>query len=511
MADRKQNRRRIDPQQLDPETRERIRRRRAEMRRRRRKRALMLRAACVLVLAALIVGIVAGISAAVKSSKLKQEAKEQKAQQEAEAHKEQQKTREQKIEDARLMAVQYDYDGAIESIKSIDGAMEDAELVTQLADLEEEKSNLKTVPANKITHLSVRALVADAELVFVGQEDTVAAQNRLTVDEFKKILQQLYENGYVLVSIHDLVNENEDGEFGSASVSLPEGKKPFILSQEDVCYNPQLAGKGYATKLILEGGKLVNQYQQQDGTVVTGAYDVVPIVDEFIEEHPDFSYRGARGLLGFSGEYGILGYQTTPENAGASSVKAEDEESGSGESPDSNAKDEDSRDQQKAESTAASEAELSAENLQEIENVKPILEALKAEGWEFASSGFSDVSYASELDVMKEDADLWEKYVESVIGETDVLLFPYGTDIASYTGYDEENENYTYLKGKGFRFFCNIDSSQYWVQIATEYVRQGRRSIDGLRLYQDAQQGEERLADLFDASLIYDSSRPDLG
>ncbi len=491
MADKNRERHRIDPQTLDPETRRRIERRRAQRRRERRRRALILRTVCVLMMVLLIVGIVVGISTAVRSSKEKQAEKEQKAKQEQQQAEEQKNTREQKIAEARALAEQYDYEAAIENIKSIDNAMQDADLVTMLADFEEARSNLKAIPASKITHLMVRTLIADPGLVFTEQGDPAAAQNSLTVDEFQKMLQQLYDNGYVLVSIHDMVSVNDDGEFGSSSVYLPEGKKPFILSQEDVCYNTSLAGKGYATKMILENGKPVSQYQQADGTVVTGAYDVVPIVDAFLEEHPDFSYRGARGLLGFSGENGILGYQTSPADT-ASSGNLSDEK------------------QDTEENTSSDSGKPAALNTQEIENVKPVLEALKAEGWEFASSSYSHVSYGESFEQTKTDADNWEAYVGSVIGETDVLFFPYGTDIADYTGYDEENETYVYLKEKGFKFFCNIDSSQYWVQIATDYVRQGRRSIDGLRLYQDAREGTDRLSDLFDASLIYDASRPDL-
>ena len=34
----------------------------------------------------------------------------------------------------------------------------------------------------------------------------------------------------------------------------------------------------------------MDAYVQEDGTVVTGSYDVLPILEDFIEEHPDFSY-----------------------------------------------------------------------------------------------------------------------------------------------------------------------------------------------------------------------------
>ena len=52
-----------------------------------------------------------------------------------------------------------------------------------------------------------------------------------TIDEFKGILQQMYDRGYVLVRLHDLVEEtkNEEGEtvFTEGKIMLPEGKSPL--------------------------------------------------------------------------------------------------------------------------------------------------------------------------------------------------------------------------------------------------------------------------------------------
>ena len=50
-----------------------------------------------------------------------------------------------------------------------------------------------------------------------------------------------------------------------------------------------------------------------DGTVVTGSFDLVPLLEDFIAEHPDFSYKGARAVLAFTGYQGVLGYRTDPE------------------------------------------------------------------------------------------------------------------------------------------------------------------------------------------------------
>mgnify|MGYP000718429092 FL=1 len=34
---------------------------------------------------------------------------------------------------------------------------------------------------------------------------------------------------------------------------------------------------------------------------------MVPLIDRFVEEHPDFSYRGAKGIVALTGYNGILG------------------------------------------------------------------------------------------------------------------------------------------------------------------------------------------------------------
>ena len=43
---------------------------------------------------------------------------------------------------------------------------------------------------------------------------------------------------------------------------------------------------------------------------MTGAYDCIPLMDAFLEEHPDASYHGAKGTVALTGYNGILGYRT---------------------------------------------------------------------------------------------------------------------------------------------------------------------------------------------------------
>lgn len=92
---------------------------------------------------------------------------------------------------------------------------------------------------------------------------------------------------------------------------LPEGKKPFVMSQDDVCYYPYMDGDGFAKRIVIgENGKPACEMVMDDGTTSTGSYDLIPLLEDFIQEHPDFSYKGARAIIAFTGYEGILGYRT---------------------------------------------------------------------------------------------------------------------------------------------------------------------------------------------------------
>lgn len=85
-----------------------------------------------------------------------------------------------------------------------------------------------------------------------------------------------------------------------------------MLSQDDVCYYEYMTGQGFADRFVLdENGKITNEYTLDDGTVIRGSFDVLTILEDFIEAHPDFSYRGARGTIAVTGYNGIFGYRTS--------------------------------------------------------------------------------------------------------------------------------------------------------------------------------------------------------
>ena len=109
------------------------------------------------------------------------------------------------------------------------------------------------------------------------------------------------------------------------------------------------------------------------------------------------------------------------------------------------------------------------------------------------------------------DTDKWDTEVAPLVGGTDIILFPFGSDIGDWRPYADSNERFQYLKSKGFRYFCNVDSAQYYVQIGADHMRQGRRNLDGYRMYYDLPESnptKTHLDDLFNVEEVFDRSRP---
>lgn len=93
-----------------------------------------------------------------------------------------------------------------------------------------------------VTHVFYHTLVVDPSKAFNPDLDGYAGwqQWMTTISEFDEITQEMYDRGYVLVSIHDLIKKttNEDGSvtIEPNNIYLPEGKKAFVLSLDDLCY-----------------------------------------------------------------------------------------------------------------------------------------------------------------------------------------------------------------------------------------------------------------------------------
>lgn len=397
------------------------------------------------------------------------------------------------MEEAAYLAATYDYDGAIEKLNSVEGATEDSEIAAKIAEYQSIKDSCVPVNMNEVTHIFYHSLVVDPERGFAGDDSLAAGfkQWMTTVDEFNKITQAMYDNGYVLVRLRDLVTQTTDANGNvhfvpNTELKLPQGKKAFVMSMDDLSYYHSYDGRGIASKLVLdENGKPTCEYVQADGTTVTGAYDYIPLLDQFIAEHPDASYKGAKGMIALTGYNGILGYRTdiaykTRENL------TSDQQAWLDAHPDFN-----------------------WDN--ECAEAKKVADAIKADGWEFASHTWGHIRIGdASLERIQTDTEKWRTYVEPLVGPTDTIIFAHGQDLSDWHDYSGENEKFNYLKSQGYNFYCNVDSTQYFLQIRDNYVRQGRRNLDGYRLWNDVHGEKNRTSDLFDASQILDPRRTDV-
>ena len=209
---------------------------------------------------------------------------------------------EKTIQRADRYAAQYDYDRAIKVLKPV-RAKE-----TNLKTEEYEQKKQALLPMKKtVPHLFFHSLIADPKQAFDGDRKEAGYDDYMvTQQEFERILDALYKNDYVLVRPTDLAKE-ANGKIVETPVRLPKGKHPLVLSQDDVNYYEYMEGDGFAKNLKVKDGKIVNTMVGKPD----GAYELVPIVDAFVQSHPDFSYKGAKGLLGITGYNGVLGYRSS--------------------------------------------------------------------------------------------------------------------------------------------------------------------------------------------------------
>lgn len=388
------------------------------------------------------------------------------------------------LAEASVRADMADYENAIAIVNSFSGNMDDyPALLDARAKYEEAQASLVAWDnPDDVLNLSFQLLIADPQRAF--NDDVYGAsykKNFVTTVEFSKILNQLYDNDYILVRLSDFfstgVAENGETVYVSQPLYLPEGKKPLILTQTNVNYNtymvdsdgdlmPDKGADGFACKLIVGAdGKLTNEYVDAQGNTQTGQYDLVPILNSFIEAHPDFSYRGARAVLAVTGYDGLFGYRTYP---------GIDDQFGTEYYND------------------------------QISGASAILDALRNDGYEIACYTYENVPYGnSGTAEIKADLQKWQEQVEPILGKTDILVLAQNSDISdidiAYSG-----DKFGILKEAGFAYYIGFCADgEKWSAIATDHVRMGRILVTGANMQDNAAWFEG----IFDPAAVLDSTR----
>ncbi len=322
-----------------------------------------------------------------------------------------------------------------------------------------------------VEHLFFHPVIAYPELAFDGDAQANGLDDfMVTVDEYNKILQSVYDNDYVLVDIGDVWSETtgEDGQSKMVRnpLYLPEGKKPLILSFDDTNYYPYMLENGLTYKLILgEDGKIASWgLDPQGNEVVSRDLDAIPILDKFVEEHPDFSPFGAKGCLSLTGYEGILGYRTQTD-------------------------------------TKSWSAEQEANRQLEREAVQPIIAELKRTGWTFGSHTWGHIRLgAKSLEAVQADTERWLDEVGSLVGPTTILFYPHG-ERPDGNDWQTTGPNFRYLQSMGFRVFCSVGVESF------SYIKKDICAVICDRLHPDGttlRHSRKRYLQFYDAKDIMD-------
>ncbi|HVY10916.1 MAG TPA: hypothetical protein VHB18_12315 [Mycobacteriales bacterium] len=259
----------------------------------------------------------------------------------------------------------------------------------------------------------------------------------VTAYEFRRILDGLWRNGWTLVDAHDAA---------AGHVMVPRGRKPLVLSEDDVNYYGYFGGRGLAARLVVSRtGQVLAQTHGRHPRTTTE--DVVPIVDEFVARHPDFSVGGAKGVLAETGYEGLFGYH-----------------------------------------------DLATSKTQRAE-VRTLATTLKSDGWLLASHtyGHIDLSHDS-LATIAHDTTEWKRLAEPLIGKTDLLIYPFGARPTAAGA--------RLLRKAGFPIQFDIDVRPIRYRLGGATVM-SRLHIDGFA-FQDPQ----RMKQLFSVRRVIDPLRP---
>ena len=380
------------------------------------------------------------------------------------------------MDEAAELAANYDYEGAIEKLDSFPDIANYPDMSTKRAEYVNAMNSLvEYKDYSQIPNLSFHVLIADPARAFNDKElGGKYNQNFVTIDEFSKILEQLYANNYVLVDFDDFVNVGQTvsgtDQFEAKSIFLPPGKKPLMLTETMVNYFEYMVdsnkdgvadagGAGFANKLVLdENGDIKAQYIDSSNNTLTGNYDFVPILEDFIKAHPDFSYRGARAILAVTGSQGIFGYRC---NTSYVSTKGND-----------------FYEQEKAGAIA-------------------IVEALKAKGYRLACYTYDNKNYR-DLNSAGITADLqsWTQQIKPIIGNLDTFVFAQASNLSDYTG-----TSFNVMYTADFRYFIS-NGKEPKTEVNNTYVRQDRLMVTGETMVWY----KERFTDrgLFDPNMVVD-------
>ena len=364
--------------------------------------------------------------------------------------------REAVLEEGELLFRGYFYDEVITLLN------EDEELInyeTQALEIAaaEAKDGLVLFDGD-IKHIFFHSLIIYPEYLFPDLSVPTGGYNEgfIFQSEFIKILPQLLERGYVLYDINDIFSKDADGVMRQNDIYLPPGKRPLVLSIDDPSYhyNKTTPGRiGFANRVILdEEGELATEVPAPSGEIeITYDGDVHIAVDAFVRENPEFSYRGAKGIIASTGYMGIFGYDLQSE-------------------------------QSRQEATAISDK-------------------FKENGWLFANHSYTHNRVGfwgpeSNPANIRYDVRRWREVIEPIVGQTNIFIAPFGFLL--------RGEGMQVIIDNGYDIYCTVDFNQP-ITVHSTHAVMGRIEIGGYSLVRWVNTLNR---DFFDVASVKDRHRP---
>ncbi|MCL2818843.1 MAG: hypothetical protein FWD41_03875, partial [Actinomycetia bacterium] len=283
---------------------------------------------------------------------------------------------------------------------------------------------------------AVKHFTLNPLLAFPYQAPLDYSNDYITTVEFDRILKQLYDNGYILVGLETLFSVEASDVVVPTTIRIPKGKQPLVLSIENLSYSTRHEGRGMVDKLIVRDDKIGTftsaEHAGTASDVVSFDNDVIPILENFIEANPVFSWKGARATISVAGYSGNFGYRTAYGN--------DDQE-------------------------------------EEIRQAKEVAKALEDKGYTFASMGFEYIEMSTiELDQIKNDMQLWLDQTSNIVGTTPLFFWPFGDALP------QDSLGAAFLRQMGYRSFSQIGPNGF--EEFTGYARIDERAfLDGNSLY----------------------------
>ena len=206
------------------------------------------------------------------------------------------------LEKAQRLAASYDYTNALAELAAINEEYQDDErVISAKVEYQRQQATLTTYGGD-FAHFSVKSLIADKDRAFSDADMAYYYNNwSLTIDEFEQILQSLYDNNYILMSVYDLVVEveNEDGtdQFCSEHTDSAEMEKHrlfYPLRRQTITAIPITVHILIKWCWRMTAVSRMSTWMKQGNTLV-GAYDVVPVVDAVRGRTPGLFLKRRQG------------------------------------------------------------------------------------------------------------------------------------------------------------------------------------------------------------------------